>query len=83
MTVGQLLKHDFKSKGSLFLYDSNGNIIYYENSNGFWIKRDYDVNGNRIYFENSSGTIIDNRPKASCNGKVIEIEGKKYKLTEV
>jgi hypothetical protein len=40
MTVGQLLKHDFKSKGSLFLYDSNGNIIYYENSNGFWIKRE-------------------------------------------
>jgi hypothetical protein len=49
----------------------------------FGLNVNYDVNGNRIYFENSSGTIIDNRPKASCNGKVIEIEGKKYKLTEV
>jgi hypothetical protein len=62
MTVAQLLKHDFKLKGSLFLYDSNGN---------------------RIYFENSNGYIIDNRPKASCDGKVVEIEGKKYKLTEI
>jgi hypothetical protein len=42
MTVAQLLKHDFKSKGNLYLYDSNGNIIYREYSNGFWYKRDYD-----------------------------------------
>ena len=62
MTVAQLLKHDFKSTGSLSLYDSNGNLIYYENSDG---------------------EIIDNRPKSSCNGKVIEIDGKKYKLSEV
>jgi hypothetical protein len=123
-TVAQVLKHDF-SKGSLFLYDSNGNIIYYENSTGFWVKReyndngneiyyersdgywekqefdvngkviyfedseeywykrDYDAKGNRIYFEDSNGYIVDKRPKSSCNGKVIEIEGKKYKLTEV
>ena len=104
MTVGQLLKHDFKSKGSLYLYDVNRNLIYIENSSGYWVKheydsngnetycehstgywykRDYDSNGNRIYFENSNGYIIDNRPKGSCNGKVIEIEGKKYKLTEI
>jgi hypothetical protein len=50
MTVGQLLKHDFKSKGSLFLYDSNGNIIYYEDSYGFWFKQEYDVNGNSNLF---------------------------------
>jgi hypothetical protein len=30
-----------------------------------------------------TGYIVDNRPKGSCNGKVIEIEGKKYKLSEV
>jgi hypothetical protein len=83
MTVAQLLKHDFKSKGSLFLYDSNNNLIYYENSNGYWSKHEYDVNGKVIYFEDSNGYIIDNRPKSSCNGKVVEIEGKKYKLTEV
>ena len=83
MTIAQLLKHDFKSKGSLFLYDSNGNQIYHEYSYGYWVKYDYDTNGNYIYFENSDGKIIDNRPKSSCNGKVVEIEGKKYKLTEI
>jgi hypothetical protein len=104
MTVAQLLKHDFKSKGSLYLYDTNGNIIYCENSNGYWSKYEYDSNkkqiyceysngywykqeyesnGKQIYFEDSNGYIIDNRPKGSCNGKVVEIEGKKYKLTEI
>ena len=83
MTVAQVLKHDFKSKGSLFLYDSNNNLIYYEDSSGLWCKREFDSNGNKIYYEDSDGYIIDNRPKGSCNGKVIEIEGKKYKLTEI
>jgi uncharacterized membrane protein len=106
MTVGQLLKHDF-SKGSLYLYDSNGNEIYtefsdrtwykqdydnnsneiyFETSNGYWSKSDYDSNGNRIYYENSNGRLIVSykRPKKDyCNGKVVEIDGKKYKLTEV
>ena len=60
-------------------YDSNGNQIYFETSNGHWIKREYDSNGNRIYYENSDGEINDNRPKG-CEGKVVEIDGKKYKL---
>jgi hypothetical protein len=64
MTVAQLLKHDFKSKGSLFLYDSNNNIIYYENSNGYWSKHmNMMSNKKQIYFEDSNGYIIDNRPK--------------------
>ena len=82
-TVAQLLKHDFKLKGSLYLYDTDGKIIYYENSDGHWYKQEYDVNGKLIYYENSSGKIIDNRPKGSCNGKVVEIDGKQYKLTEL
>ena len=124
-TVAQLLKHDL-SKGVLSLYDSNGkliyyeysdgywckkefdangNLIYYESSNGFWYKKEFDSNDNNIYFENSdgywikrefdsngkviyyedsTGTIINNRPKKeTCNGRVVEIDGKKYKLTEV
>lgn len=35
--------------------DSRGNAIYYENSNGYWYKREYDSKGNRIYFEDSIG----------------------------
>ncbi len=70
--------HWYKSE-----YDSNGNDIYFEGSNGYWYKSEYDSNGNRIYYENSNGTIDDKRPKQSCNGKVIEVDGKKYKLTEL
>lgn len=81
-TIAQLLKHDFK-KGSLRLYDSNGNQIYREDSNGFWSKREYDSNGNQIYYEDSNGDIKDKRPKKSCEGKVVEIDGKTYKLVEL
>jgi len=63
-------------------YDSDGNLIYYENSNGFWIKWEHDLNGNRIYFETSKGDVIDNRPKP-VEGKIVEIDGKKYQLKEV
>jgi hypothetical protein len=64
-------------------YDSNGKEIYYENSNEYWYKQKYDTNGNKIYFEDSDGIIQDNRPKKSCEGKVVEIDGKKYKLKEL
>ena len=63
-------------------YDSNGNETYCEDSYGYWIKYDYDDNGNQIYYENSDGKIIGNRPKGSCNGKVVEIDGKRYQLKE-
>ena len=36
--------------------DSNGNLIYYENSTGFWAKREYDADGKEIYCEWSDGT---------------------------
>jgi hypothetical protein len=62
--------------------DKSGNIIYSENSNGYWIKSEYDSNGKETYYENSNGDIKDNRPKSTCNGKVVEIDGKKYKLIE-
>ena len=43
--------------------DKQGNLLYYEDSDGDWVKRQYDSAGNRIYCEDSSGVIIDNRPK--------------------
>jgi hypothetical protein len=55
--------------------DSNGRIIYYENSEGFWKKREYDSDGNLIYYENSDGEIIDKRPIP----ETIEVNGVKYK----
>ena len=62
--------------------DKNGKVIYYENSDRYWCKSEYDSNGNQIYYEDSNGEIEDNRPKG-CEGKVVEIDGKKYKLTEI
>jgi len=43
--------------------DENGNILYYEKSNGYWGKYTYDENGNEVYYENSEGEIRDNKPK--------------------
>jgi hypothetical protein len=40
------------------VFDSNENEIYYENSNGRWVKREYDENGNQIFSENSNGYWI-------------------------
>jgi len=37
----------------LGIFNQNGNKIYYEDSDGYWTKREYDKNGNKIYFENS------------------------------
>jgi hypothetical protein len=68
---------------SKYDYDSNNNHIYLENSTGYWFKREFDDNGNCIYYETSNGYIFDKRPKASCDGKVVEIDGKRYQLKEV
>ena len=35
--------------------DEKGNEIYYENSTGYWSKRQYDDKGNEIYFETLNG----------------------------
>jgi hypothetical protein len=63
-------------------YDKDGNKTYYENSDGFWSRCEYDKDGNQTYYENSDGTKKGTK-RGSCAGKVIEIDGKKYKLTEL
>jgi hypothetical protein len=63
-------------------YDKDGNKTYYENSDGFWSRCEYDKDGNQTYYENSYGTKRGTK-RSSCSGKVIEIDGKKYKLTEL
>ena len=40
------------------VYDTNNNLIYFENSDGSWSKWEYDANGNVIYYENSNGQWI-------------------------
>ena len=36
------------------LYDRDGNVVYHEDTNGFWSKREYK-DGLEVYFENSNG----------------------------
>ena len=65
-------------------YDSNGDETYVENSVGYWWKCEYDTNGNKTYYE-SRNTFWPKRDKrkSSCEGKVVEVDGKKYKLKEL
>ena len=35
--------------------DDNGNVIYWETSDGFWSKREFDEKGNLIYYEEFDG----------------------------
>ncbi len=102
-TIAQQINWDFEANGRLEIKDKNGNLIYFEDLDGFWVKRkydsqcnqiyfensigycakwEYDSQGNKIYYKNSNGEIIDNRPK-TCEDKVVEIDGVKYKLTKL
>jgi hypothetical protein len=62
-------------------YNADGNETYYENSTGYWWKAEYNADGNETYYEDSKG-VKKGTPKSSktCEGKVIEVDGIKYKL---
>jgi len=51
--------------------DADGNRIYYEDSDGVWIKREY-ADGQMIRYEDSDGRIRDYRPKTDVQ-KAIEL----------
>ena len=38
--------------------DKNGNGIYWEFYNKYWVKNEYDDQGNQIYWENSNGSWL-------------------------
>ena len=63
-------------------YDENGNETYYETSGGYWYRCEYDKNGKETYYEDRYG-LKKGTKRGSCSGKVIEVDGKKYKLTEL
>ena len=62
--------------------DANGKVTYCEDSSDFWYKYERDDNGNETYYENSGG-LKRGTPKLAktCEGKVVEVDGIKYKLT--
>ena len=58
-----ITKTEYDEYGNIgyHIYDQNDNLIYYENSNDTWVKKEYDENGRIIYYEDSNGEIRDNR----------------------
>jgi hypothetical protein len=52
--------------------DSNGNEIYWENSDGYWRKSEYGSNGDVIYYEDSDGYW--SKCEYDSNGDVIYYE---------
>lgn len=54
-TIAQQINWDFKTNGSLEIYDKNDKLIYLEFTSGYWEKWEYDSQGNQNYFENSIG----------------------------
>ena len=55
-----------------YVYNTNGNEIYYENSDGDWVKYEYDEQGNKIYYETSTGYWV--KYEYDTNGNVIYSE---------
>ena len=49
--------------------DSKGNLIYFEKSNGFWVKYEYDAQGEEIYYENSDNFWV--KREFDSQGRVI------------
>tara|TARA_S200002703_G_scaffold118868_1_gene104569 strand:+ start:220 stop:603 length:384 start_codon:yes stop_codon:yes gene_type:complete len=92
---GYWYKKEYDSKGNVTYsedrngyrkkkeYDSKGNVTYFEDSDGYWYKKEYDSKGNVTYFEDSYGDKRGTPRSRSCDGKVIVVDGKKYKLTEL
>ena len=63
--------------------DSKGNIVYHENSNGYWYKREYDSKGNIVYLEDSTGEVIDNRVKEKITIELTQEQLNKIKESGV
>jgi len=65
----------------IIIKDANGNETYHESSYDYWCRWERDANGNRTYFEDSDGTYQGTpRSAKTCEGKVVEVDGIKYKL---
>jgi len=85
LTLKELFKllgiKNYKIKDTyLHIYDTNGNVIYFENSDGSWWKYKYDDYDNLIYSEFSNGDW--NKWEYDANGNKIYSEdsnGYKYK----
>ena len=66
MILSKVFNQSVTIKGN-WVYNTNGNEIYIETSDGNWIKYEYDTNGNEIYYENSNGFWVKREYDANDN----------------
>ena len=71
LVLGNIFNQPVTIEGK-HVYNTNGNDIYFEYSNGYWGKREYDTNGNLIYTEYSDGDWI--KREYDTNGNEIYYE---------
>ena len=61
--------------------DASGRKTYSEDSNDVWERWERDADGNMTYYEDSDGAKWGTPKSAkTCEGKVVEVDGIKYKL---
>ena len=68
------------------VYNNKDDKVYYEDSDGFWVKREYDENGNLIYYEDvlyceDNGSYWFKR-EYDNNGKLIYYENSNGKIID-
>jgi len=69
--------------------DKDGKEIYWETSDGLWIRREWDANGNQIYYEDSTGYWFKREYDANGNqiyyensdGVIVDNRPKQVELT--
>jgi len=77
MTIAQQLKI---TEFPFIIKDSKGNEIYFERSNGYWVKREFDSNGNQIYYYDSDGYW--SKTERDSNNKIIYRENSTGELID-
>jgi len=74
LVLSKVFNQSVSIKGNNRVYDINGNILYYEDGNGLWVKKEYDTNNNKIYHEDSDGLWV--KKEYDDNGNNIYHEGR-------
>ncbi len=60
-----------------YIKDNKGNCIFYEDSKGYWIKREFDQYSKKIYFEDSDDNIQISKEKIA---KLLKIKNSKLTI---
>ena len=69
LVLSKVYNESITIKDNHLVYDTNGNEIYHEYSDGNWYKQEYDSNNNIIYSEYSDGYWY--RREYDTNGNII------------